>query len=717
MFAAFKSLSAIPLVRDRDVVLAAMVAVILSLLIVPLPTAVLDVMLACNISLAALILMTSLLSDRPLALSSFPSLLLITTLFRLSLNVSTTRLILSEARAGEVVAAFGQFVARSDVILGLVVFAVLTVVQLMVIGKGAERVAEVGARFTLDAMPGKQMSIDAAIRNGALSEEEGEARRVELQRESQFYGAMDGAMKFIKGDAVAGLIMTALNLVAGLIIGILRFDMPVGVAAETYCVLTIGDGLVSQVPSLLITLASGVLTTRVAGSDPRNNLSRTLDLELFSNSKILGIAAAFAAGIGLIPGLPTLPFITIAGCLAGLAWARSDHKGPIHRLGRVPTGGEVPAEDLEGEIAQRIEVAKAQRAMTDQLAPTVAMVAVDLGPELSEALGLGQGRDEDTELMSTLMPQLREAVFMETGVRLPGIRVRSQVPGLVVNGMAIKIKEVPVAVESIDPSRALVIEAPAQLKRFGVDGAPAHNPVTGQPAALVPLDVVDDLSQAGLSCWRPAGVVALYMMKNVRQHLSELVGLQETAEMLERLEQVCGALVREVVPKVVTLGQLAEVLQRLVEERVSIRDLKTILESLGRTGGRESDVVMLTEFVRADLSLQLAFDYAGHGGRLGVVLLDSAIEEAIADGITHGREGSWVALEPDLTKLIEKATRRTINPVVKAGVQPIVMTHQPIRRYVRKLLESSFPELIVLSFEEMHPTLTVQPLGRVRITE
>lgn len=707
-------ISAVPVPRDADSALAGGIALVLAMLIIPLPEQILDVMLALNMSLGAVILVAALTSEKVLAMSGLPSLLLLTTLYRLSLNVSTTRMILSEADAGTVVTAFGKFVARGDIVLGLVIFVILTIVQLMVIGKGAERVAEVGARFSLDAMPGKQMSIDASIRSGHLSEEEGEEKRSELQRESQFYGAMDGAMKFVKGDATAGLIMTALNLVAGMAIGVLNLGMTAGEAMQTYTVLTIGDGLVSQIPALLITLAAGVVATRVAGKEPNAALGSILGEQLLGRTKVLGISSAFACALGLVPGLPTLPFLLVGVALgvAALVKSRGLFRSAVHSA----EGGANPqTETREKAIEKHVKRAKAQRAVTDNLAPTVALVSLDVGADLSQSLGLDQGPDEETELLGELIPQLREAMFMDMGVHLPGIRIRSYVEGLPGDAIMIKVKETPVAVHTIRVDRALAVEEPSRLERLGLDVEPVIHPMDEREVGLVPLDAAPDLEAARVAVWSPSGVVALHLIKALRQHVRELVGLQEAAEAVERLRKVCPDLVTETIPKVVTMAQLTDVLQRLLDERVSIRDLKSILEALARFGGREADGVSLTEHVRSALSLQLAFEHAGYDSELEVILLDPVLEDVISDGIVHEPGGTYLALPPEIRESITNASRQTLEPVLRAGARPIVLTHAGIRRFVRKVFESTLPDVVVLSFEELPGHLSVHPIGRVRV--
>ena len=481
----------------------------------------------------------------------------------------------------------------------------------------------------------------------------------------------------------------------------------------------IGDGLVSQVPALLITLAAGVVATRVAGKKNEEALGSILGDQLLGKSKVLGISACFAIGLGLIPGLPTIPFLVVGSALGLTALVKGyglfrTAMHPAHGGSSGASGLPVP-QDREKAIQRHAQRAKAQRAITDELAPTVALVSLDVGATLSDALGLDQGPDEDTELLGELVPQLREAMFMDMGVRLPGIRVRSHVAGLPGDAIMIKIKETPVAVHTVPVDRALAVEEPARLERLGLDVQPTLHPLEEREVSLVPLEAAEDLQAARVTVWSPAGTIALHLMKVLRAQVRELVGLQEAAEAVDRLRKVCPDLVNETIPKVVTLAQLTDVLQRLLDERVSIRDLKSILEALARCGGREVDGVSLTEHVRAALSLQLAFEHAGYDSELEVVLLDPMVEDVITDGIVQEPGGTYLALPPDIRESIMDAARQTLEPVLRAGARPIILTHASIRRFVRKALEANLPGVVVLSFEELPGHLNVHPIGRVRL--
>jgi type III secretion protein V len=705
-------LKALPLERlDRnpDLVLALGVSALVITLILPLPPSLIDVLLAINLTLSAVILASVLVSEKAIAVSTFPTLLLLTTLFRLALNVSTTRLILSTGEGGDVVETFGHFVLGGDLIVGIVMFAVITVVQMLVLAKGAERVAEVGARFTLDAMPGKQMAIDAAVRAGSLTEEQGQDKREELGRESQFYGAMDGAMKFIKGDAIAGLLITAINMFAGMALGVLRFDLSISMAAERYSTLSIGDALVSQIPALLITLAAALVTTRVAAKEHKNNLGNSLRAELLGSWKALAVGSVFTFGLALLPGLPIFAFCAI-GTALGLAARNRYLKDQVLSVQTTAR------QSAMNKIEARTKQAKAQRSIADRMAPSVVPVSIDLGVALSKALGFTDEETEGTELIAKLIPELREALYVESGVRFPGVRVRSNAPAIETNSFMIRLREVPMIVEKLDPDRVWAIEAPDRLRRFGVDVSPVSHPLTGAEIGSVPAFATTALRASGVAVWTPAGAITLTLAKVLRANAKDFVGLQETSEMIEKLEKAYPALVKEVVPRIVSMSQLAELLRRLVDEGVSIRDMKTVFESLAQFGPHQTDGVALTELVRGSLSMQIGHAHAGLSGRLSAVLLDPMIEDTIRGSIAHTAGGSYLALDPELRNAILDSVNATIAPIRGRGIRAVVLTTAEIRRYVHKLLEGDFPGLSVLSFQELPPKMTVHPLGRVQLT-
>ncbi|MBO6939212.1 MAG: type III secretion system export apparatus subunit SctV [Deltaproteobacteria bacterium] len=679
-----------PARRFADVALATVILLVVGMMIVPLPTGLLDVLIAGNVSIAVLMLLVSMYISGGLEFTAFPTILLVTTLYRLALNVSSTRLILLQADAGDVIAAFGNFVVQGNYVVGAVVFLILTLIQFLVIAKGSERVAEVGARFTLDAMPGKQMSIDAELRSGAISQDEARRKRASLQRESQFYGAMDGAMKFVKGDAIAGIVITVVNILGGLAIGVAQRDMSAGDALQTYGLLTIGDGLVSQIPALLISTAAGLVVTRVASENEGATLGGDVASQVFGNPKALTIAAAFLAVLAIVPGLPALPFLVIAIVFFLIA----------RRLQRAAQPEEATAVVAKEEAARET---KARQAMV----PLVVPVSIEVGAALAESVA---GPGGSGPLLEDEVPLLRDRLFLDLGVALPGVRARSM-NHLEPEGYVIAMQEVPLASGTIRPDRVLALDSAAVLASLGVDAEPAVDPATGGPAAWV--DPASDavLEAAGVPTLEPAAIVAHHLGAVVRRRAGQLLGLQEAQSMLDQLERAYPALVRHVVPKPVSLSLLTDVLRRLVEEGVSVRPLREILESLATHAPNERDPVALTELVRSALRQQITHHHSVDGV-LPVVLLDPSIEEAVRDSIQRTATGSYLALPPAVARDVLEAFKQECPPDEGAA---IVLTQADVRRFVRRLVEVELPDVTVLSYQELAPEVTVQPLGRVQI--
>lgn len=698
--------------RNTDVLLALMVAGLVALLIIPLPEALLDVLLAVNISLSALILVVTLLAPRALDVSSFPSLLLLTTLFRLGLNVSTTRLILGHGSAGEVITAFGHFVVQGDIVVGVVIFLVITLVQFLVIAKGAERVAEVAARFTLDAMPGKQMSIEAALKNGAITEDEAQRRRDDLGRESQLFGAMDGAMKFVKGDAIAGLVITAINLVAGFIIGVLRHGLPLADALETYSILTIGDGLIAQIPALLITLAAGVITTRVAPGSKGGGLGETLRLELLSSPKVLGIGAALASALALVPGLPLVPFGVVALAL-GLGAAHRHKRDTTRRLVDAAQGPAPFAQKLE----QKVKQAKAQRAMADQLAPTVRALELELAADVSEALGFVRDGGPEPAFVRELLPRMRDGLFERLGVPIPAAHTVTFHPHLPPGGYVVRLRGVPAVEGQLALGKLVALEPAERLARLGVAAQRTRLPGISVEASQIAEADREVVEASGIPVFGLDAVLIQHLEHLCSTHAKLFLGLQELSDLVDRLEKVCPALVRETIPKLVSLAQLVDIVRRLVDEGVSVRDLKSILETLAEDAPFETDNVLLTERVRVTLGRQIAFGHVGAvNGSLNYVTLDPLIEDAVRGAIVPVRGGHRVALEPEIEDAIIRATHRVVDAVLAAGVRPVVLAPLELRRYVRVVLARAMPSVPVLSYEELPESIRTTPFGRVTVS-
>ncbi len=636
-------------VGAAELALATLVVGIVTMMIVPLPTWLLDVLLAGNLSLSVAILLVVLYVPDALAIATFPTLLLLTTLFRLALNVSSSRLILLQANAGEVIKAFGGFVVRGNYVVGGVVFLILTVIQFVVIAKGSERVAEVGARFVLDAMPGKQMAIDAEVRAGTLDAHAARLRRRLLSRESQFYGSMDGAMKFVKGDVIASLVITVINILGGLAIGVGQKGMPVVDALKRYGLLTIGDGLVSQIPALVLSTAAGVLVTRVASEEPDTPLGEELAGQLFGQPKALQVAAAFVLLLAVVPGLPALPFLFIAVALVVVARLRTRQ---LAKHESEDTSLSSSRHDLE-------------------FVPIVAPWGIELSRDLASLLDDDEGAGRKSVARASLA--LRARLFADLGVPLRSPRLRTS-PSLPPKSAVISLFEVP----------ARVVSIPA--------GA-------SESAAL---DLIMS-SAAELLLARGA----------------DFLGLSETQSLLDELERAAPATVRNVVPKPVGLALLTDVLRRLVEERVSIRDLRGVLEALATLANTEKDPLNLAELVRAQLRRPLTFRLTRGANHLGVVLVDPMIEDTVRRAITRTSSGAFLTLPPAMSRDLLTALRRACAEASAqsphAPALAVVLTQPDIRRFVRKILESELPDVAVVSVAELLPEVVIRPLARANL--
>jgi type III secretion protein V len=622
------------------------------MMIVPLPTPVLDLLISVNIAVGVVLLLVAIYVSDALKIATFPTLLLLTTLFRLALEVSATRLILLRADAGEVIRAFGNFVVAGNLVVGAVVFLILTMIQFIVISKGSERVAEVAARFTLDAMPGKQMSIDAELRAGHIDHNEARRRRAALARESQLFGSMDGAMKFVKGDAIAGIVVLAVNIVGGLVIGVLQRGLDVATAAKTYTVLTIGEGLVSQIPALVISTSAGIIVTRVASEEEGGHLGRDIGLQVMAQPKAIAIAAGLLLLLAVVPGLPGVPFITLAAVLGLVAW----------RLLRTPA---TPASEETAVAAGGAVGAQAARAPFAPV-PVLTPIAVEVSDELGALLG-PRGPGDAGSFATDVVPRLRERLFAELGLTLPVVRLRPGVAGLGPTSFVIRLNEVPLG-------RG---ELPRQ------DWAEAGEQLGAQVLALA------------------------------RRYGHELFGLEETQALLDALERTHPALVREVVPKLISPVLLTDVLRRLVEEGISLRNLRDILGALAEWAPQERDPVALTEHVRVALRRAITYKHAGDSGVLAAYLLDPMIEDVIREGIQKNATGSYLALEPQISRDIITAVGRALGPEGANGA--VLLTGVEIRRFVRRLVELEHPALAVLSFQELAPEAQIRPIARITV--
>jgi type III secretion protein V len=697
--------------KYSDILVAGVVVAIVGMMIVPLPTPLLDILIVLNISISVLLVLTAIYIPTALKISVFPSMLLITTLYRLALEVSSTRLILIQANAGEVIRDFGQFVVRGNYVVGAVIFIILTLVQFIVIAKGSERVAEVAARFTLDAMPGKQMSIDADLRSGAIEQDEGKRKRRDLERESQLFGAMDGAMKFVKGDAIAGMIITVINIVGGLIIGVLQRGMPAADAAKVYTILTIGDGLVTQIPALLISTSAGIIVTRVGGEVEGEHLGGDLFSQMTAYPKALAIAGVMLFILGVVPGMPTIPFLVMAAAAGASGYTMLKRQ-------QAPEGGEAAEGDPDVEGAEKAPepIEPGPKGPINPESEMFVPVVTPIVLEVSDALvPYVDSRQDNGRFLFELIPFMRDGLFVEMGVRFPGVRARGN-NHLPPGAYQIQINEVPVVTGQVMLNHLLVNDIPERLKLMGISAIPTLNPATRQPAAWVAAEHKPMLDGAGLTTWDAASYLVLHLAAVLRKNARDFVGVQEVQAMLDQLDKAFPALVKEVIPKLISPIKLTDILSRLVEEEISVRDLRGVLQALAEWAQVETDNIMLTEHVRAALKRYISHKYARGANTLVVYLLDPQIEEAVRGAIKHTAGGSHLALEPEIAQEIIQAVKRQCGTLPPSAQRPVILTAMDIRRYIRKLLEYEFtPPFSVVSYQELSPDLNIQPVARVAL--
>ena len=699
------------LTRYADIALAILVVFIVGMMIIPLPTFLLDILLTCNICVALTLVLIAIYMPSSLHLSVYPSLLLVTTLFRLALNVSSTRLILLNAEAGEVIQSFGEFVVAGNLVVGGIIFLILMLINFIVIAKGSERVSEVAARFTLDAMPGKQMSIDADMRAGAIDMDEGRKRRRDLERESQLFGAMDGAMKFVKGDTIAGIIITVINVVGGIVIGVMMKEMSAGEAASTYAMLTIGDGLVSAIPALLISVSAGIMVTRVAPEKEGSNLGADIGKQLLANYKPFFIISAMLVVLGLIPGLPKIPFFVLAAGMGFLAYSLKKTR----EIKTVGPDGELA--DLPDDMPQMDSAPSKPKKKKDQEPQELVPIVTPIALEVSNALTpfVDSATESGDRFLNDMLPLMKEGLFYELGVVFPGVRVRGFCSHLPDDTYIIKINEVPVAVGQVPIGKVLVNESSDRISIMNIEGEPAVNPANGMDACWIPEEKKDIAEQSGYTTWDTPGYMILHLSSILRRFAYEFVGIQEVQSSLDKLDPAFPALIKEVTPKVLSLQQLTDILRRMVEEEISICNLKGILESLAEWGQMEKDPVMLTEYVRMSMKRYITYKYSRGGNTLVVYLLDPQIEQAIKDSIQITSSGNYLALEPEIAQDILDAVRVEIGDLPATAQQPVILTNVEIRRYFRQLVKLEFPYLAVLSFQELNPDMNIQPVARISV--
>lgn len=675
--------------KYSDIVVAIGIITIVVMMIIPLPPVLLDLLLCLNITFALIIVMIAVYNVEPLQFSVFPSLLLVTTLFRLALNVSSTRLILLDGYAGEVIMAFGNFVVGGNAVVGFIVFVILIIIQFIVITKGAERVAEVAARFTLDAMPGKQMSIDADLNSGAINDVEARQRRRDIQREADFYGAMDGASKFVKGDAIAAIIIIIINIVGGFVIGMVQRNLGALQALQSYTLLTVGEGLVNQIPALLISTATGIVVTRAASD---SNLGQDIVGQLFTNPRVFFIASGVLGFLGMVPGLPAIPFFSL-GAIAFL----------VGYTLRKNAKSQVESEINQQEEKEKEEVRKPENIVSLlQVDP----MELEIGYSLIPMVDVSQGGD----LLDRVV-MIRRQCALELGLIVPTIRIRDNIQ-LKPNVYVVKLRGIEIAKGELLLDHFLAMNPGAVLEE--VIGIETVEPAFGLPALWIQEANREQAELAGYTVVDPVSVLATHLTEIIKAHASEILGRQEVQTLMDAVKQSNPAVVEELTPALLSTGDVQKVLANLLRERISIRDMVSILETLADYAQLTKDTEVLTEYVRHGLARQISRQYA-QNNILTCITVDPNLENAIQSAVQRSEGGSFVALEPHIIQQIVTSLSKELPKLTGLGYQPIVLTSPAVRVYFYKLLERSAPNLIVLSYAELESKIEVQSLGMVKL--
>ncbi|KMK71125.1 flagellar biosynthesis protein FlhA [Bacillus safensis] len=674
----------------RDLSVLFSVILIVAMLVIPFPPVLLSILIIINISLALIVLLTTMNMQEPLQFSIFPSLLLLLTLFRLGLNISTTRSILSTGDAGKVVETFGSFVVGGNILVGLVVFLILIIIQFIVITKGAERVSEVAARFTLDAMPGKQMSIDADLNAGMLTESEARNRREKVAREADFYGAMDGASKFVKGDAIAGIIIVIINIIFGIIIGMLQQGMSIQESASHFTLLTVGDGIVSQIPALLISTATGIVVTRAASN---GNLGSDITGQLFAFPAMLYVTAGTIFLLGLFTPIGILLTGPIAGLLALGAYMMSKNKQD--------------QEEIEEVLEEQAEVEEMKSPESVIHLLQMDAIEFEFGYGLIPLADANQGGD----LLDRIV-MIRRQLALELGLVIPVVRIRDNI-ALNPNEYRLKIKGNEVAKGELLLDHYLAMSPTPDDDP--IEGIETIEPSFGLPAKWISEAEKDQAEMLGYTVVDPASVVSTHITEKIRQNTHELLGRQETKQLIDHLKESYPVLVDEVTPNPLAVGDIQKVLAKLLKEKVSIRNLVTIFETLADYGKLTTDTDLLTEYVRQSLARQITAQYAREDESLKVVTCSGRVEKVIADSVQQTEHGNYLSLDPESSESVIQSVAREIEQLSLRQETPVLLCSPPIRMYVKQLLERYFPDLPVLSYNELEANVEVQSIGVVDI--
>ncbi len=685
------------LLKHTDLIAAIGVVLLVSMLVIPLPAALLDLMITCNISGALAIVVATMYINKALEFSAFPTLLLLTTMFRLAINVSVTRLVLTTGNAGSVVASFGQFVVGGNVVVGLVIFMILIVIQFVVVTNGAGRVAEVSARFTLDAMPGKQMAIDADLNAGLITDQEARTRRSEIAREADFYGAMDGASKFVKGDAMAAVVITAINLIGGIIVGMLQHHLGFGAASKHYSLLTVGDGLAAQIPALLISVATGIIVTR-SGSE--RDLGSEITSQILGQKKAPLVAGGAILCFALVPGLPKIPFLLIGGLLFSIGWALRKSEGGIAAFMTAPVAaggavGELPAAKEDTTAAPRDEVMK-----------ELPIDPLELG------IGFGLVPMVDRGSGGTLVRRIsliRRQIAGELGMVIPPVRIHDEVD-LDSHEYVCKVRGTEVARGRVMAGHKLAMDPGDAVGNLS--GIPTTEPAFGLPAVWIADAQHSEAEALGYTVVDAESVIVTHLTETIRAHAAQLLTRQDVRQLLDQLKESNEAVVNEVVPDILSLGEIQRVLQTLLSEAVSIRDLGAIVESVGDKARITRDTGLLAEYARQALGRAITAPHLGADQTLRAITLDPSIEQEVATSITATTDGEFLALEPSRAQALLGAVRaQSDHAAARGGMRPVLLCSARVRRHIRRLVESAVPHLAVCSYNEIASGISVETIG------
>jgi flagellar biosynthesis protein FlhA len=678
------------LLKHSDLAAAALVVIVIVMMLVPLPAFLLDLLITANITVALTILVATTYMPRPLDFASFPSILLLATIFRLAINISVTRQILLHGDAGGVIHAFGNFVIGGNLVVGLVIFLILVVIQFVVITNGAGRVAEVAARFTLDAMPGKQMAIDADLNAGQITDDEARTRRSDIQREADFYGAMDGASKFVKGDAIAGVIIVLVNLLGGMAVGVLQQGRSFSDAISTFSVLTIGDGIAAQIPALLISTATGIIVTRSASE---SNLGSEMTTQLLRQPRAPTVAGAVVMAMAILPGLPKLPFLFVGGAILLL--------------------GRTAASDVAARLLRKQKDDEEAASLPDNApAPDAALGDLVIDP-LELVIGFGLVPMVDQRTGGGLLSRVgvvRRQIAGELGIVIPAVRIHDDVM-LDSHEYEVRVRGASVAKGSVVPGHRLAINPGEGAPT--VTGIPTTEPAFNLPAVWIDDSMRGEAEALGYTVVDGESVIVTHLTETVRRHVHELLTRQETKKLLDALREQNAAAVEEVVPDRLGVGEVQRVLQHLLREGISIRDLGVILETVGDRAAITRDTSVLAEYARQALGRSITSRFLGDDNTLRVISLDPLLEELVADSLTQTTEGEQIALDPTRAQSLVHALGLQVDRATAMGVRPVLICSSRVRRHLRRLVEQAFPQLPVVAYNEIAANIRVETTGVV----